>query len=141
MIKWNLIFFFWVCQKTVLGNVIRKLHAKLHRVSLINKCFQIGENKSLTKKQKILFLERSWHISDNLQFLREKDSSIGKHLKLESTILANCCCRTLSPAAPPKFFLGLQGNFARQLILYFFVKTFNDGEKIQPPMMMDIYGT
>ena len=46
---------FWVCRKTVLGNVIRKLHTKLHRASLINKCFKIGENKSLTKKQKILF--------------------------------------------------------------------------------------
>ena len=44
--------------------VFRKLHAKFHRGSLIEKCLNIGGTKSIMKKQqKILFLERFWHIS------------------------------------------------------------------------------
>ena len=58
-------FFSGFFRKTVLGNVVRKLHAKFHWGSLIRKCFKIGGAKSLPKKQKkrkILILEQFWHI-------------------------------------------------------------------------------
>ena len=57
-------YFFLVSKKkTVLGNVVWKFHAKFHLASLIKKRFQIEGTKSLTKKPKILFMERYWHIS------------------------------------------------------------------------------
>ena len=39
-------------------STVLKLHAQFHRDSLIRKCYKSGETKSLTKKQKILFLGR-----------------------------------------------------------------------------------
>ena len=49
-----------VSRKTVLRNIVRKLHvyAEFHQASLIRKCFIIGQTESFTKKLKILFLEQ-----------------------------------------------------------------------------------
>ena len=38
------------------------IHAQFHRASLIRKRFKIGGTKSLTMKQRMLFLEQFWHI-------------------------------------------------------------------------------
>ena len=54
----NNFIFFGVSRKTVLGNVVRKLHAKIDRASFIRKCFKTRGTKTPTKKQKIIFLER-----------------------------------------------------------------------------------
>ena len=56
---------FGVSRETVLGNVVRNLHAKFHRINWIRKCFQIGKTKSLLQKQKprILVMERFWYNS------------------------------------------------------------------------------
>ena len=57
-----------VSRKTVLGNVVRKLHTKFHRASLIRRRFKIQETRSLTIKQKILFLERFYIFQSRVTF-------------------------------------------------------------------------
>jgi len=46
---------FGVSYKTVLGNVVRKLHAKFHRTSLIRKYLKSGERKVLRRSRRNYF--------------------------------------------------------------------------------------
>ena len=63
-----------------MGNVVRKLYKKLHQAILIRKCFKIGGTKSFMKKQKILFLERFWHISKSRKNLSFSYIKIRQHI-------------------------------------------------------------